>query len=108
MPLELTHSFNWLTNDIIDCKIFKNPIWISTLITISVLIIIILTNKSLLWRIVFIYIISLIILFIFNASLLRKISGAKEITGAIEMLGNLNYLDNPDGMEINPIINNNL
>ena len=102
MPIELSHSFNWATSGIIDCKFFKNPIWIALIITIIILIIIPLTGGSILWRGMFIFISSLILLFMHSVSVSREYTGAKEIEGAADLLGNLSYLENSDGTDINP------
>lgn len=102
MPIELTHSFNWLTSGVIDCRFFRNPVWIAAIITILILVIIPLTSGSVLWRGIFIYVSSLIIVFMFSASLSRKISGAKEIEGAAGILGDLSYLGHQGGVEVIP------
>ena len=102
MPIELTHSFNWLISGVIDCRFFRNPVWIAAIITILILVIIPLTCGSVLWRGIFIYVTSLIVLFMFNASVSRKISGAKEIEGDAGILGDLSYLGHNGGLEVVP------
>ena len=108
MPIELTHSFNWLTSGVIDCRFFRNPVWIAAIITILILVIIPLTCGSVLWRGVFIYIASLIIVFMFSASVSRKINGAKEIEGAAGILGDLSYLGHNEGLEVVPVIGDDI
>lgn len=107
MPFELSHSFNYLTGGLVDSRFFKNPLWVALIITIIIMIIIPITQGFVIWRGVFIYIFSLIIIFMATASISRTVNKAKEIEGAAEIMGDLSYLNNLGGVEINPRFSEN-
>ncbi len=114
MPLEISSAFDYLTGGVIKSRFFSNPIWIAVIITVVIMIIIPLTSSSH-WvcRSVYIFIGSVVILFIYNSAMLKKQVNTEEVTGAAEIVGDLSYINNSAGVEVNPMIhddslNNNI
>lgn len=105
MPLEISSAIDYLTGGIINSRFFSNPIWIALLITIIIMIIIPLTESSH-WAItgIYIFITSIAILFIYNSSMIKKYSTSKTMSAAAEIVGDLSYINNPEGIEVRPNI----
>ena len=106
MPIELSSSFDYITGGIIKSRFFSNPIWIATIITLIISIIIFTTQSSSWWiQSIYVFIGSLFVIFIYTSALLKKHTSTAEITGAAEILGNLAYVNNPNDISVTPTYN---
>ncbi len=105
MPFELSSSFDYVTGGIINHRFFSNPIWIALLITILIMIIIPLSDSSLMFmRGFYIFIGTTAILFVYNSAIIKKYTITKETQGAAEIVGDLTYINNLDGVQVEPLL----
>lgn len=107
MPVELSSSFDYITGGVIKSKFFSNPIWIAFIITIIITIIIAMSKSSIWWiRSVYIFTATIFVLFIYNSAILKKQSTTEEIQGAADIIGDLTYANNLEGLNIQPTVYN--
>lgn len=105
MTFELSACFDYLTGGIIKSRFFNNPIWMALMITIIIMIIISLSTSSLWWmRSVYIFTGTLFVLFIYNSAMLKQQQTTEKMAGAAELIGDLSYANNLDGVDVNPVI----